>query len=149
MDVSEDKYRKVISEFRGCFSNILNEYPITSRNERGGKWRNLDYMVGRAVLGGNYPYYNPLYEETLEEIKSGISENNNPEAKALALRLARALPLLHRIQLIERCENVELGSARKLPGLFWPAARARSQGDTPTGTKLRLTGQTCCCRCWS
>ena len=26
MDVSEDKYRKVISEFRGCFSNILNEY---------------------------------------------------------------------------------------------------------------------------
>ena len=64
------------------------------------------------MLSDNYPFYNPIYQEAIEEIKAGLTEKSS-EGKVLALRLARALPLMFRIKLIEMCENVGLRVDRK------------------------------------
>lgn len=62
-------------------------------------------MATKAVLSDNYPYYNPIFQEQLEDIKNGLTDQQ-PETRALALRLGRALPFLFRIKLIEASENV-------------------------------------------
>lgn len=104
MDVQEEKYRKIMAEFRPVFNNILAENPIL-RKQILSPVRNLKYIATKALLSDNYPYHNPLYEEAIEDIKNGLNDPNL-ENRALALRLGRVLPFLYRIKLIERCENV-------------------------------------------
>lgn len=110
MDVPEEKYRKIINDFKGIFANILTESPVGQRRALPSV-RNLKYIACKAELGDNLPYHHPLLEEMLEEVRVGLSEKN-PEAKGLSLRLGRALPFLFRIKLIERCENVEVVGIR-------------------------------------
>jgi hypothetical protein len=63
MDIPEEKYKKVVSEYRSSFSNIINEYPINSRDfANSARFRNLKYITGKAILSSNYPYYHPVYE---------------------------------------------------------------------------------------
>jgi hypothetical protein len=100
MDIGEEKYKKVINEYRSSYANIINEYPINGKDvAEGYRYRNLKYITNKAVLSSNYPYYHPIYEEALEEIKSNLTEPD-PEVRMLAVRLARALPFLFRIKLI-------------------------------------------------
>lgn len=67
MDIGEEKYRKVVGEYRSPFNNIISEYPINSRDFAGSsRFRNLKYITSKAVLSSNYPYYHPIYEEALE-----------------------------------------------------------------------------------
>jgi hypothetical protein len=102
MDIGEDRYKKVVGEFRASFNNIINEAPIGSRDfAQSSRYRNLKYITGKAVLSANYPYYHPLYEEALEEIRNTLSDPD-PEVRVLSLRLARSLPFLFRIKLIEQ-----------------------------------------------
>jgi hypothetical protein len=113
MDIAEERYRKVVGEFRPSFTNIITEAPIGSRDfAHSTRHRNLKYITGKAVLSANYPYYHPLYEEALEEIRSTLTDPD-PEVRVLALRLARSLPFLFRIRLIELSENVPPSPRRK------------------------------------
>lgn len=102
-----------MSEFRGIFSNIIGESPLGF--SRGlsdpSRPRNLKYISNKALVSANYPYYNPIYEEALEEIKASLADQD-PESRALAIRLARSLPFLFRIRLIETCENVPISPFR-------------------------------------
>ena len=109
--MSEEKYRKTIGEFRSPLLSLMEENPIQLRRQLEPV-RNLKYIVSKAQLSDNYPYYNPVFQEYLEEIKNGLGDQQ-PEGRTLALRLGRALPLLHRIRLIEMCENVSAFSGRR------------------------------------
>jgi hypothetical protein len=66
MDIQEERYRKIVNEYRYPFTNLISEYPIHSSREEGKGSRNLKYIVNKAVLASNFPYYNPTYEATLE-----------------------------------------------------------------------------------
>lgn len=113
MDVQEERYRKVINEYRLPFSNLISEYPIAAREAaESSRHRNLRYILNKAVLSSNYPYHNPIYQDTLEEIKANLTDQD-AETKALALRLMRVLPFLYRVRLIENCENVRPAPHRR------------------------------------
>lgn len=78
MDVPEEKYRKIINDFRPIFANLLNENPINSFNRQPDpNTRNLKYIVTKAILSDNYPYYNPIFQEVLEEIKTSMGEGGS------------------------------------------------------------------------
>lgn len=38
--------------------------------------RNLKYISNKALVSANYPYYNPIYEEALEEIKTSLTDQD-------------------------------------------------------------------------
>ena len=96
-----------MNEYRLSYNNIINEYPINNQLQQSSHYRNLKYLLHKELLSANYPYYNQIYEEAVEDIKITLNDHQ-PELKMLGLRLARALPFLYRIKLIELCENVQL-----------------------------------------
>lgn len=137
----------MISEYRSAYCNIINEYPIGSKDvAESSRFRNLKYIASKAIISSNYPYYKPIYEEASEEIKNGLTDNDI-EARVLAIRLARALPFLFRTKLIENCENVSQPLPRKSPTPSSPSIRNRQSRSTiPTGMKSHLISLTSCYR---
>lgn len=89
-----------MGEYRGQYSNIISEYPIDLGET--SRVRNLRYIASKAILSSNYPYYKPIYDDISEEIRNSLTDPD-PEVRVLAVRLARALPFLFRIKLIESC----------------------------------------------
>jgi hypothetical protein len=66
MDVQEEKYRKVMGDFRPLFSNLISENPINPfKKQPATHTRNLKYIASKALLSDNYPYHNPLFPEAL------------------------------------------------------------------------------------
>jgi hypothetical protein len=53
----------------------------------------------KAALSDNYPFYNSIYQEAIEDIKGALTDNN-PETRALAIRISRVFPFIYRIKLI-------------------------------------------------
>lgn len=100
MDVQEEKYRKVMGEYRPFFSNLICENPISpGKRQPPSHTRNLKYIATKSLLADHYPYHHPIYPEYLEEIKHIITDKQ-PEVRALALRTGRTLPFLFRVKLI-------------------------------------------------
>lgn len=63
MDVQEEKYRKVMNEYRHTFNNILSESPISfPSKQNSSNDRNLKYITMKAALSDNYPFYNSIYQ---------------------------------------------------------------------------------------
>ena len=117
----------MMNEFRPLFSNLISENPVNPFQKQPGQHtRNLKYISSKALLADNYPYHNSLFPEAVEEIKNTLHEKE-PETQALGIRLARTLPLLFRIKLVEICENELLGLAQKEGGYSFEVAADLSE----------------------
>ena len=63
MDVQEERYRKVMNDFRPILNNLICENPINpERRQQLPQIRNLKYITTKAILSDNYPFYSPIYE---------------------------------------------------------------------------------------
>ena len=82
-------------------NSIMAEYPLNGEGLQ--EYRNLEYMVKKEQLSVNLPYSHPLYEDSIDELKNKLGDAKNAERRLLTVRLARTLPFIHRIKMLEMC----------------------------------------------